>query len=97
MILDLLANKDCLRVLRAAEKRPMRFVLLEQELALNPARVDRALKLLCKERCIQSVPADTATGRFVMVYRVTRRGAAFLAAHRGFTADLERRLRLCGA
>lgn len=91
MILDLLAHPDHLRILRAVERRPMRFVLLEQELGLNPARVDRALKFLLKGKWIASGAADTATGRFLMVYRPTRRGAAFLAALRDFAAALERR------
>lgn len=88
MILDLLAHPDCLRILRAIERRPMRFVFLEVELGLNPARVDRALKFLLKGKWICSGPADTATGRFIMVYQLTRRGAAFLSAFRDFAAAL---------
>lgn len=69
----------------------MRFVFLELELRLNPARIDRALKSLLKEKWIASVAADTATGRFIMVYQLTRRGTAFLAALRDFAAALQRR------
>lgn len=69
----------------------MRFVLLEQELGLNPARIDRGLKSLLKGKWIVSVAADTATGRFLMVYRITRKGTALLAALHEFAAVLQRR------
>lgn len=69
----------------------MRFVFLELELRLNPARIDRALKSLLKGKWIASGPADTATGRFVMVYQLTRKGAACLSALREFAESLQRR------
>lgn len=97
MILDLLGNADYLRVLRALERRPMRFVLIEQVLALNPARVDRALKFLLKGKWIISGAADTATGRFIMAYSLTRRGEAFLASFRDFASALQRREEALGS
>jgi len=88
MILDLLGHEDYLRVLSAVERKPMRFVFLEQELALNPARITRALKFLLKGKWIVSGAADTATGRFIMVYSLTPRGAALLTALRDFASAL---------
>ncbi|MDD5304164.1 MAG: ArsR family transcriptional regulator [Elusimicrobia bacterium] len=86
-----MAHKDYLRILHAVERRPMRFVQLEQNLGLNPAQVDRAVKFLRKAGCIAARTADTATGLPLLAYTLTDRGAAALEAFMTFARAVNQR------
>lgn len=97
MIRELLAHNDFVRVLYALERRPMRFVLLQDELKLHPPQVARALKFLCRAKLIAPKLADTATGIPLFVYALTDRGAAFQEAFFAFVLALNRRRTRLGA
>jgi len=84
MIMELMAHPDYIRVLHAAERKPMRFFHFEREVGLNPAQVDRALKFLTKNLLLAPRAADTACGPLVTIYRITGRGAAFLEVFQAF-------------
>ncbi len=89
--MDILAHKDYLRILLALQKGPMRFGKLQRDLKLNPAQVDRAVKFLCKGQWIAPATADTATGRILIVYRLSKRGASLVEAFSDFSAGVIRR------
>jgi DNA-binding PadR family transcriptional regulator len=91
MIMELMAHPAYIRVLHAAERRPMRFFHFEQELGLNPAQVDRALKFLTKNQLLAPRPVDTAFGPRLTIYQVTARGTAFLEAFSAFDVAVGRR------
>jgi len=97
MILELLAQKNTLRVLHAVRRKPMRFGDLQKALRLNPAQVDRALKFLCKGLWIVPRIIPSEKGRLLVEYAIGKRGAAFLDSFRVFSDDASRRKSDLGA
>lgn len=78
MITELLGHKDYIRILLVLRKRKsLRFTELQQELDLNPAQIDRALKFLRTGLWI--IPRLVPTkGRILVDYELSRRGECFL-------------------
>jgi DNA-binding HxlR family transcriptional regulator len=88
MISELLKHDEHLRILKALERRPLRFTEIQKSLKLNPAQVDRALKSLKRGQCIlpRTIPGDK--GPIIVAYALSRRGRAFLEAFESFLRDL---------
>lgn len=99
MIMELLGNKDYLRVLAAIRaKGSLRFSQIEKLLNLNPARVDRALKFLRKGLCIvpHTIATPTRGERVLVEYRLGKRGAASLEVLDGLAMSVQKRSRALG-
>lgn len=91
MVMELLGNKDYVRILHAVRQKPKRFGQLQKELRLNPAQVDRALKFLRKGLWIVPRVAPSEKGRLLVEYTLGKRGKAFLDAFRAFSDNVTRR------
>lgn len=91
MIMQLLGHKDYLRILLALERKPLRFTEIQNNLELNPAQVDRAVRFLSKGLWI--IPATSrAPGKKIRVqYSLGRRGEAFLKTFESFRTEARRR------
>lgn len=93
MIPQLIADPHRLGVLQALRAGgALRFCRLQQELRLNPAQVDRALKALLKGGWI-SAPRSGARRQ----YALSGRGAALLEAYRVFSEEIYRRREQLGS
>ena len=92
MIVELMGHEDYLRVLLALRKQGgLRFGQIEKLLDLNPARVDRALKFLCKGFWVNTHTLPDVKGRGQLEYRLGKRGEAFLQAFAAFSAGIHQR------
>ncbi len=91
MVSELLAHKEYLRILHAVRRRPMRFGDIQKKLKLNPAQVDRALKVLRKGLWVVPRVAPTEKGRLSVEYEISKRGEAFLDSFKVFRDDAGRR------
>lgn len=87
MIMDLLAHKDYLRILKAVQRKPMRFGEIQKDLGLNPAQVDRAMKYLRKGLWVVPRVVPSEKGRLLVEYEIGKRGAAFLRSFKIFSDD----------
>lgn len=97
MIMELLAHKDYLRVLHAIARGPVRFHRLQEDLALHPPQLARALKFLTAGKFISTGPAETETSFRPVVYDLTARGEAMRAAFMIFATSVNRRRSELGA
>lgn len=68
----------------------MRFKDIERDTRLNPAQVDRALKVLVGGTWIVPETLPSTTGRILVRYALSKRGAALLKALDAFRASLRR-------
>ena len=77
-------------------KGPMRFVEIQESLALKPSTLDRALKALVGEVLVDAtmVPESQRKGSFE--YSVTRRGKALLRSARAYQRALRKEGRVLG-
>jgi len=90
VLLELLGQKNYIRVLLALEKGPLRFSELKKALKLNPVQIDRALRFLRKGRWVVPHAAAQGGGRMLVRYRLGKRGEAFLRSFKAFSEDLQR-------
>lgn len=80
-----------LRILFLLRKSgPLRFNQIQSELSLNPAQVDRALRLLHGGLWVlaETIPSRGTGRRVPMQYLLGKRGAALLSAYDAFLGRL---------
>jgi DNA-binding HxlR family transcriptional regulator len=97
MIMELLGHKDYIRVLLALEEKPLRFSQIQKALKLSPVQIDRALKFLRRGLWVIPHAGPGDGGRFVVQYRLGRRGTAFLHSFGAFSRDAQRRVAAIGS
>ncbi|OGY64427.1 MAG: hypothetical protein A3I89_03270 [Candidatus Harrisonbacteria bacterium RIFCSPLOWO2_02_FULL_41_11] len=76
-IKKMLGNENCLYILTALQRKPMRFSQIQKLFIFDPVQLDSNLEFLSKEFWIIAhvVPAK---GKFLAVWRVSKRGKMIL-------------------
>lgn len=96
-LLGLLGKQHAIRILLILRSHgPHRFSDLQKTTGLNPAQLDRALKLLRKDLWAIPETQPTPEGPVYVQYRISNRGQALLKALDGFRSSLNRQKSVIG-
>ena len=91
MIIELLGQRDYLRILLLLEKKALRFSEIQKALDLNPTQVNRALSFLRTGLWVVPKTIPSRKGPIRLEYRLGKRGAAFLSSFQSFCTQAKRR------